>query len=211
MRVAMNPSQFPLQGESAVLVSRAQGGDTLALQGLIERHLPALRAYVRLRCGPGLRARESVSDIVQSACRDALGDLSRFQYGGEAGFRAWLFTAAMRKIADRAEYWRAQRRNPAREQPMALMGDGLPAIYASLPSPSAAAMGLEAMERLEQAFDQLPEDDREVIVLSRVVGLSHTELAEQLGIGVGACRMRLFRALAALSEALGEGGAPAAE
>ena len=193
-------------GESAALVARVRAGDGAALEALLNRHLPGLRAYVRLRCGPALRARESTSDIVQSACRDVLGDLSRFQYGGDAGFRAWLYATALRKIADRAEYWGAQRRDAGREVQLPATsggGDGLAGLLAGLPSPSAAAMGREAMERLERAFDRLADEDREVIVLSRVVGLTHTEISEQLGLTAGACRMRLFRALAALSEVLG--------
>ena len=198
----MDTEQPAPAGESADLVTRIRAGDGAAREALLVRHLPALRAYVRLRCGPALRARESASDIVQSACRDVLGDLERFRYGGEAGFKAWLYATALRKIADRAEYWGAQRRDAGREVPLPSGDDGA-GLAAALPSPSVVAMGRESMEQLERAFDRLSEDDREIIVLSRVVGLTHTEISEQLGIGLSASRMRLFRALAALSEVLG--------
>lgn len=188
------------------LIHGALQGDPAAVSALIEKHLPGLRAYVRLRCGAAMRAKESTSDIVQSACRDVLENIERFRYRGEAGFRAWLYATAMRKIADRAEYWGAAKREAKREVPLVIgqgSDQGVLDVYSSVCSPSQAAIGNEAAARLEAAFDTLAEDDREVIVLARVVGLTHTELAEHLGVSAGASRMRLFRALANLSEALG--------
>ncbi|MBK9385838.1 MAG: sigma-70 family RNA polymerase sigma factor [Planctomycetes bacterium] len=193
--------------ELDALIESAFAGDASAVHALIERNLPGLRAYVRLRCGPAMRLKESTSDIVQSTCRDVLENVERFRYRGEAGFRAWLFATAMRKIADRAEYWGAAKRAAGREVPMhdeERSTRGVRQLYASICSPSQEAMGNEAAERLEAAFDRLSDDEREVIVLARVVGLTHTELAEQLGISVAASRTRLFRALASLSQALGE-------
>ncbi|MBL8897192.1 MAG: sigma-70 family RNA polymerase sigma factor [Planctomycetes bacterium] len=193
--------------ELDALIESAFAGDAAAVHALIERNLPGLRAYVRLRCGPAMRLKESTSDIVQSTCRDVLENVERFRYRGEAGFRAWLFATAMRKIADRAEYWGAAKRAAGREVPLhdeERSTRGVRQLYASICSPSQEAMGNEAAERLEAAFDRLSDDEREVIVLARVVGLTHTELAEQLGISVAASRTRLFRALASLSQALGE-------
>jgi len=200
--------------DSQQLITRASHGDAIAVDELLDRHLPALRAYVRLRVGPALRARESTSDIVQSACRDVLANLERFEYGGEAGFKAWLYATALRKIADRAEYWGAQKRNAAREVPPAAPGTsngglsdgfaGVVDVYRNVASPSQQAVGREALEQLESAFDRLSDEQREIIVLARVVGLSHAELAQRLQCNEVAARKRLFRALAALSVALGE-------
>lgn len=181
------------------LVARAQAGDAAAADELLRRNLPALRAYVRLRLGPALRARESASDIVQSACRDVLQNLDQFHYDGEAGFRAWLFSAALRKIGDRAEYWGAQKRDIARETPADL---AVVDVYRSFCSPSKAAMARETMERIERAFERLDDAEREIIVMARIVGLTHTEIAERLGLTAVGSRTRLFRALASLSEAL---------
>ncbi|MFG0317663.1 MAG: sigma-70 family RNA polymerase sigma factor [Planctomycetota bacterium JB042] len=195
--------------DSRPLLERVRRGDAGAIEGLIERHLPGLRAYVRLRCGAELRARESASDIVQSACRDVLENLDRYRWNGEAGFRAWLYATALRKIVDRAHYWNAEKRDVRREVPLAHgvlgseAGDGsLADVYASVCSPSRDAAAREQLERLEAAFDALTDDQREVIVLARVVGLAHGEIAERLGCSPDAARQRLFRALSALSAAL---------
>jgi RNA polymerase sigma-70 factor (ECF subfamily) len=182
-------------------VQDAKNGDRSALDELIRRHLPGLCAFVRLQLGGTLRARESASDIAQSVCREVLEQLDRFDSGGDEGFRRWLFTTAMRKIRDRAAYWRAQRRDAARDQPIDV-DDALAHACREITSPSAAAGGKELVDRIERAFDGLAEDDREVILLSRVLGLPHDEIARQTGRSEGACRVLLHRALGKLARML---------
>ena len=201
-----DPGEAPAVGpalSSADLVGRIAAGDGAAMEQLIAQHLPRLRAFVRLRLGPQLAAKESASDIVQSACRDVLARADQFQHGGEAGFRAWLYKAATRKIADRAEYWGAQRRDPAREAPGG--DDALLGAYATLDTPSVQALGREALDNFERVFAQLPEDHHEVIVLSRIVGLSRAQIAEETGRTEAAIRNLLPRALARLADALESG------
>ncbi len=89
-----------------------------AVEQLVARHLPALRAFVRLRMGAELRSREESGDIVQSVAREVLQHRDRFQHGGEQGFREWLFTTAHRKVANRLEHWRAEKRSVGRELPV---------------------------------------------------------------------------------------------
>ena len=65
--------------------ARAQGDgpDEASVEELLARHLPGLRAYVRLRAGPLVRAREAESDVVQSACQ-ALPGSTRSPWFGDA-------------------------------------------------------------------------------------------------------------------------------
>ncbi|HKX46490.1 MAG TPA: sigma-70 family RNA polymerase sigma factor, partial [Planctomycetota bacterium] len=184
-------------------------GDREALEQLLTNELPALRAFVRLRAGAALRERESVSDLVQSTCREVLAKLPTFHYGGDAGFRNWLYTAALRKILGRADHWATQKRDPHRElpppsnSPTATSTRDLAAVYATLTTPSQHAIALETLSAVEAAFDRLPPDRREIIVLSRLVGLDHAALAHHLGCTEPTARQRLFRALAELGEHLG--------
>ena len=53
-----------------VLIARAAQSDRAALEALLVQHLPGVEAYLRLRMGPLLRAKESASDLVQSLCRN---------------------------------------------------------------------------------------------------------------------------------------------
>jgi RNA polymerase sigma-70 factor (subfamily 1) len=197
-----------MTADTRQLVERIQTGDRDAVEQLLCAELPALRAYVRLRAGPALRARESESDLVQSVCREVLGKLDAFQYGGAAGFRDWLFATALRKIVNRAEHHGALKRDARREQAIAATpGNGstdseLAAVYRSFGSPSQHAIAHELLETMETAFDRLSEDRREIIVLARIVGLDHAQIAERLACSEATARQRLFRALAELAENL---------
>jgi RNA polymerase sigma-70 factor (ECF subfamily) len=66
-------------------------------------------------------------------------------------------------------------------------------------SPSQAAIRREDIDALERAFDRLSPDDREVVVLARIVGLTAPEIAREKGQTAGAVRVRLSRALARLA------------
>jgi DNA-directed RNA polymerase specialized sigma24 family protein len=85
------------------LVQHATQGDRPAIDQLLERYLPGLRAFIRMRAGPMIRRRESESDLAQSVCREVLEHLDQFQYGDEVGFKRWLYTTALRKILHRYE------------------------------------------------------------------------------------------------------------
>ncbi len=167
------------------LIHKAQSGDDAALDTLLERCLPKLRAYVRLNVPPDVRARESCSDLVSSVCREVLGARDDFQYHGPEAFRAWLFQWALHKIKDRAKFFRAEKRTAKRE--VALGDDSkLAALYASVGTPSAAAIANENAGLLEQAFDRLAEDDRQIISLCQIGGFPREEVARMLGKSPGA-------------------------
>lgn len=189
------------------LVRAASQGDGHALEALLERHLPDLRAFLRLRMGPRLRARESASDLAQSVCREVLEHLGRFRYGGEAEFRNWLYREALRKVMNRQAYYAAQKRDVGREvhiDPEAGGGNGeaSAALCRSLHTPSAEAVAREEVEQLQRAFDRLSDDHREVILLAKMVGLPHKRIAEEMGRTETAARALLHRALMTLATEL---------
>lgn len=186
----------------ADLLQRATTGDAASLGNLLDRHLPQLRAFVRLSMGPALRARESSSDIVQSVCRELIEREWRgFEYRGEAAFRQWLCMAALNKIRKKARWHHAR--------PLAADGGGESAYgeyCASVFTPSHLAMGKEALAAFEEAFDKLPEHFRDVITLARVAGCSHAEIAAATGRTEVATRQLLHRAMAALTSELARAG-----
>jgi RNA polymerase sigma-70 factor (ECF subfamily) len=170
-----------------------RSADPPDVETLVARYLPALRAFVRLRMGAELRAREESCDIVQSVAREILQQREAFQHGGEQGFRDWLFTTAQRKVCNHLEHWRAQKRRGEREE-------ALPSEFAiGQPSPSQHAVGREDLAAIETAFDALSAEQREVITCSRLLGMSHAAIAARLGKSEVAVRKTLSRGLARLA------------
>jgi len=189
------------------LITQAGQGDEEAIGALVNRHLPALRAYIRLRMGPRIRRWETESDIAQSVCREALENLGHFRYRGEARFRQWLFTVAIRKLVEKDRYLRAARRNTDLLETNALHStpdqEGVAReVCRALGTPSEHAIGRETEERIERALDGMSEAAREVFLLSRLAGLSNPEIAKLTGKKVSTVCSLLGRTVARLSEIL---------
>ncbi|MEY2808412.1 MAG: hypothetical protein RIR65_2829 [Planctomycetota bacterium] len=186
------------------LVSEASSGSEKALEELLEQNLPGLLAYVRAHAGRHLLALDASMDLVQSACREVLQDLGRHDYRDEAGFRHWLFIAAERKIVDRARYHgRAKRAGDADLSPSEAEAKSLLEGYAGLVTPSQHAAAREDLARAESALAKLGDEHREIILMSRVIGLSHAQIAERTGKSEVAVRSLLHRALARLAAEMG--------
>ncbi len=170
---------------------------------LLQQHLHCLHAFVRLQAGPVLLSKESSSDLTQSVCREVLTHKARFEHADDNGFRRWLFTTARRKIADRYDFYQAEKRDGRREQPDSDVDDtALLSAYASFCTPSRHAEAKEELCRVERGFQRLSEEKREVILLARVANLPRATIAEELGKSEGAVRTLLYRALGELAEHL---------
>ncbi|MBL9078411.1 MAG: sigma-70 family RNA polymerase sigma factor [Planctomycetes bacterium] len=181
------------------LFEAARAGDQGAVERLIERYQPRLHAFVRLRLGGRVRAREASVDVVQSVCRELLAAAPGFEFRGEERFRDWLFTAALNKIRDKQRFHGRGKRDVAREQDV---DDGSIVQAASYLTPSIDAIGRETAEALAGALAELSEEHREVITLARIVQLPHAVIAESMGRSEAAVRQLLVRALLHLSQCL---------
>jgi RNA polymerase sigma-70 factor (ECF subfamily) len=194
-------------------------GPDFPLEEQLQKHLPGLRAFVAGRVDRLVHAKESNADIVQSVCREVLEHIDRFEHRSEAGFKQWLYRTAERKIIDRYRYYTADKRDAGRELPPSASepstdGDLLAAALRDAqrggPTPSHEAIAREELLRTSRAFEGLPPIYREVILLSRVHGVPHADIAKRLGKTEGAVRNLLYRGLGALTDRLAEGSAEAA-
>lgn len=198
---------------SGILLARVHDGDARALEDLLLEHLPALAAYVRLKAGALVAAKESVSDLVQSVCVEVLRDAEGFVYQGEPQFRAWLFKQAMHKIVNKNVFYSRKRRDAGREAHLAAGGAdaesgvaSLSQLYQTLCTPSRVVQEREAVEAFEAAFARLPDDYREAIALKHLAGMSHEQIAQQMERSEGAVKNLVYRGLARLSAMLDSDG-----
>lgn len=196
-----------MDGDLARQIAAARRGDGKALDTLFARHLPPLVAFIRARTGKVVAARESALDLAQSVCREVLQDAEHIELRDEGAFRNWLFMAATRKVLDRARYHQRERRDVGRERPMAdaaAESEAALAGYATMATPSRHAAAREELARLERAVQELPADQREAVVMSRLLHLGYAQIAEQLGRTESSVRGLVARGLAALAERLGD-------
>jgi RNA polymerase sigma-70 factor, ECF subfamily len=199
-----------MEGDLARQIAAARRGEPAAIDSLFARNLPPLVAFIRARAGKAVAARESAHDLAQSVYREVLQDAAAIELKDEGAFRNWLFMAATRKVLDRAKFLKRERRDIAREQALPEAGpeaDAMLACYASIATPSQHAAAKEELQRVERAVQDLPEEQREAVVMSRLMNLSYPQIAEQMGRTESSVRGLVARGLAALAEQLEEGTA----
>lgn len=192
-----NPSARPPSDPEhhKTLVELATYGNQPALAELLVEHVPQIEAFVRRRANRLALASESVSDLVQSVCREALQDLGggTFDYRGRGQFVSWLHRVALSKMIDRHRR-RVAQENRAHRIDNVTLGD----LAGTFMSPSEHAQAEEERQLLARAFDRLPDNHQEIIYLAKILELPHKEIGEQLSISTEASRALLSRAMARL-------------
>jgi RNA polymerase sigma-70 factor (ECF subfamily) len=189
------------------LVALAQEGDEAALNQLCSVYGERVRRMIRLRLDRKLRPKLDSVDVVQDALMLALAGLKDFRYRNEGDFLRWLSKIAENRLRDILDDFHAHKRDIHKEIPFKETGRTTEAGAAEPmrdTTPSVIMRKREALDRLEQALDALKPEHKEVIVLKRIEGLSHAEIARRLGKNTGAVRMLLARAMAALTLAYGK-------
>jgi RNA polymerase sigma-70 factor, ECF subfamily len=194
--------------ETQRLLEQARAGTAGAVDRLLARHRAYLCRFVELRLGPQLRARVDPSDVVQEAQMEAARRLDGYLRDAPLPFRLWLRRIAQdRLLMLRRRHHGAGRRAVTRE---AAMPDESSLAFArqllaSGTSPSARLAASELAQRAREAVAQLPEADREIVLLRNFEGLSNQEVAHLLEIQPAAASQRYGRALLRLRKLLDEG------
>jgi RNA polymerase sigma-70 factor (ECF subfamily) len=192
------------------LVALAKEGNESALNQLCSVYGERVRRIVRLRLDQKLRPKLDSVDVVQDALILAMGGLKDFTYKNEGDFLRWLSTIAENKLRDILDKFHTEKRDVHKEIPFKKEGRSTEggSIGAAGPirttTPSVIVSKKEALDKLEQSLDNLKPEYKQVILLKKIEGLSHTEIAERLGKNIGAVRMLLARAMAALTIAYSE-------
>lgn len=142
---------------------------------LIEPHIPALRRYAFAL----LRDRDRADDLVQDTLERALARWLLRRADGDV--RAWLFTILRNLHVSR---WRSDRR---RGGTVDLDETTMPGI------PARQETALEVHDVLA-AIDQLPEEQKSLLLLVGVEDFSYDDAARILGMPIGTVMSRLSRA-----------------
>jgi RNA polymerase sigma factor (sigma-70 family) len=188
-----------------------RAGDARAFEALWQRYHPALEILIagriRHRVQPTLRAKLDAEDVLQDVAMTVFGKLSEFEYRGPGSVMAWMAMIAERTINDWIDYWRAGKRHPRVESPMARTGT---AGTTNLPLPDFArgpatdATVRERRRRLAAAMATLPEREHLIVLWRFFGGAPWSEIADELGgASPDAVRKECYlRAVPALGAAL---------
>jgi len=187
------------------LVVLAKDGDKSALNQLYMVYAERVRRIVRLRMGKELRPRLDSMDLVQDALLSALGGLGDFTYKNEGDFLRWLSRIAQNALRDNLDKLHAAKRDIRREVRLDNYRPATGAGFVGTPgaieatTPSVIMSKKEDLDKLEKAIDELKPEYREVIVLTKLEGLSYKEIGKRLSKSPDAVRMLVPSAMAELT------------
>jgi RNA polymerase sigma-70 factor (ECF subfamily) len=180
----------------------AQRGDTAAFNELVLIYQTTVY-NVALRT---LGHAEDAADATQETFLAAYRAIEDFRGGS---FKAWLLRIAVNTCYD---LLRRRQRRPSTSLDVILEESGDQAGFADRRiGPERAALAAETISAVEQALLTLPDDQRTIVVLCDVQGLSYEEAADVEGVALGTVKSRLSRARARLRQSLIERGELPAE
>ena len=195
-----------------------RAGASAAFDRLWLRYRPALEVLVhgriRSRLEPHLRVRleAEAEDVLQEVALTAMRKCNDFEYRGTGSLLAWLGRIAENAVQNRIDYWRADRRTPARETPLHRDTDpGASAskaqlldVAASSTGPATAVDRADRRRRLAAVLGELSEREHTIVLLRFFAGADWTEIARTVDSPSGdAVRMECFgRVLPAIARLL---------
>ena len=194
-----------LANKTQQLVALAKGGDVSALNQLCEVYGERVRWIVRLRMGKELRSKLESMDVVQDVLVSALKDLGDFTYRDDGDFLRWLSRITENRLRDNVDRLHAHKRDIRREVRPDNHGpsSGGKSFGVRGPveatTPSMIMSRREELDELAKAMDELKPEYKEVIVLTKIEGLSYQEIAGRLGKSDEAVRKLVSRGMSVLT------------
>lgn len=181
----------PADGDRGI-VERAVRREPQAWAEVYERFSGSIYAFFVSQ----VHSREIAEDLTGGVFVEALQSAGRFS-GDLAALRSWLFRIARNNLID---HFRRDRRIVW--APMDEAGEAEMARAAPAEDPAEAAIVNIDRARLREVISSLSPDQREVVVLRLVGGLTSPEIAGIVGKTVGAVKALQHRAVAALTRAM---------
>ncbi len=180
----------------AALIERCAAGDQAACAELVSGHERMVYQLALHLLGD----RDEALDLSQEVFLSVFRTIQSFR--GQSALKTWIYRICINQARNRQRWWRRRHKSDqvSLDQHVAAHGDlRQPGEHTS---PDRAYARKELAEKLWTALDQLPFDQRTVIVLREIDGLSYDDIAFSLGVAVGTVKSRLTRARQTLRQQL---------
>ncbi|MGH7139508.1 MAG: RNA polymerase sigma factor [Pirellulales bacterium] len=184
------------------LLEKARLGSNESLGDLLDDHVPMMRSFFSRQMSAELRAETTPLDLVQDAFVKALDGFAKLIGSQAAQFTDWLMTICGNVLADlQRKYQRAGVHEFTPDKPLDELeleagsqhGDGRRRA-----SPDEILEALETAGQLLAALNQLPADERQIVIWRVVKRLTFAEIAARLLFSADAVERSFKRALSAL-------------
>lgn len=180
------------------LVQQCEAGDDAACHRLVTDHQRMVYQLSLHLLGDAQEALDLSQEVFLRVFR-TLG-----QFRGHSALRTWIYRIVITQASNRRRWWR--RRHQSAQVPLEVHVS----THGDLPDDRAASMPDQLAQQEQtsrqvwQALDQLPFEQKSILVLREIDGLSYEEIGASLGVAVGTVKSRLARAREHLRSVLRE-------
>jgi RNA polymerase sigma-70 factor, ECF subfamily len=186
-RQALRPQPNETHPMVDLLQQIAVHRDIDAFRQLFQSYAPRVKSYMMRQGADANTAEELAQETLLTVWRKAA------LYSGEKGSpTTWIFTIARNLRIDRLR----------KEFPWQELPEGHEETASSDIAPDEAVSEFERKKRVQAALATLPEDQQEVVVLSYIDGLSHSEIADRLKVPLGTVKSRMRLAYQKIRESV---------
>ena len=171
-----------LDASDETLMLAYAAGDAAAFEQLYARHRGKLYRYLQRQLRDNAVADELFQDVWQRVIA------ARSGWKPDAGFATWLYTIAHHRLGD---HWRSLKHRPSAPAD----ADERMARVADPDTPERVLSEFERRRQLQLALDDLPEEQREVLLLRLEQELTLEEIGDITGVGRETVKSRLRYAM----------------
>jgi RNA polymerase sigma-70 factor (ECF subfamily) len=186
-----------VEGRESTLVARCAQGDQAACAELVAEH----QRMVYQLAFHLLGNRDEALDLSQDVFMRVFRTLPQFR--GQSQLRTWIYRIVVNQARNRQRWWRRRHRASQVSLDQHLEAHGEPSGNPQV-APDNVLVQKRLASQLRHALDALPFDQRTVVILREIDGLSYDEIAFSLGVTLGTVKSRLTRARRALRDGLQE-------
>lgn len=173
------------------LLDRLRAGEAAAGEALVKRYCEPLMRYLQRVAGE-----QMAEELHQQTWLSVLDHVEKFDPASSGGgFKSWVFRIATNKAND---FWRSRGRERAAKEGLRLVTDE------AAPAAGERLEGSEQAEKLKQAIQQLPEAQRQVLMLRYYSNLKFVEIAQILGCPLNTALGRMHKAMLKLKDLMSE-------
>jgi RNA polymerase sigma-70 factor (ECF subfamily) len=185
-----------VNADDAVLIALSKQGDRDAFNQLVDRYSTQIYNFA-LRMTNNA---EDAQDIYQEAFIHAFRGIGRFR--SDSAFSTWLYRIVRNVYLDEQKRRRSRPYVSLEETIETEDGSIAREVEDDAPSPEDIVQTNERRRAVQRAITQLPERQREILVLYDIQGCTYEEIARILEINVGTVKSRLNRARRGLRDRL---------
>lgn len=179
-----------------VLLNSYISGDKSAISQLIERHSRRVKEYIRMM----VKDDDVADDIFQETFIKAVRVIDEGRYADNGKFLSWILRIAHNQVID---YFRARK-----QQKLVNEADAGYNVLGTLrfaePTVEDEMVATQISSDVRRLIDQLPEEQREVVMMRYYSGLSFKDIAEQTGVSINTALGRMRYALINLRKLIKE-------